>query len=36
MIGLFLGPILLAILMTAIQIYREDYLKNAIATSGIK
>jgi predicted PurR-regulated permease PerM len=26
MIGLFLGPILLAILMTAIQIYREEYL----------
>jgi predicted PurR-regulated permease PerM len=26
MIGLFLGPILLAILMTVIQIYREDYL----------
>ncbi|HEX9285442.1 MAG TPA: AI-2E family transporter [Nitrospirales bacterium] len=26
MIGLFLGPILLAILLTAIQIYREEYL----------
>jgi predicted PurR-regulated permease PerM len=26
LIGLFLGPILLAILMTAIQIYREEYL----------
>ncbi|WP_447976790.1 AI-2E family transporter [Candidatus Nitrospira bockiana] len=26
MIGLFLGPILLAILITAIQIYREEYL----------
>lgn len=26
LIGLFLGPILLAILITAIQIYREDYL----------
>jgi len=26
LIGLFLGPILLAILLTAIQIYREDYL----------
>ena len=27
MIGLFLGPILLAILITTIQIYREDYLR---------
>jgi predicted PurR-regulated permease PerM len=26
LIGLFLGPILLAILLTAIQIYREEYL----------
>jgi predicted PurR-regulated permease PerM len=26
MIGIFLGPILLAILITAIQIYREEYL----------
>ena len=26
MIGLFLGPILLAILITAMQIYREEYL----------
>jgi predicted PurR-regulated permease PerM len=26
LIGLFLGPIILAILMTAIQIYREEYL----------
>ena len=26
LIGLFLGPILLAILLSAIQIYREDYL----------
>ena len=27
LIGLFLGPILLAILITAIQIYREEYLR---------
>jgi predicted PurR-regulated permease PerM len=35
MIGLFLGPILLAILITTIQIYREDYLRkiNAKAVS---
>ena len=26
MIGIFLGPILLAILITAIQIYREEYV----------
>jgi len=26
LIGLFLGPILLAILLTTIQIYREEYL----------
>jgi len=31
MIGLFFGPILLAILMTAIQIYREEYLKKTSA-----
>jgi predicted PurR-regulated permease PerM len=31
MIGLFFGPILLAILMTAIQIYQEEYLKKASA-----
>ena len=28
-IGLFLGPILLAILLTAIQIYREEYLSES-------
>jgi predicted PurR-regulated permease PerM len=27
MIGVFLGPILLAILITAIQIYREEYVQ---------
>jgi predicted PurR-regulated permease PerM len=35
MIGLFLGPILLAILMTAIQIYREDYLMETNKGKGI-
>ena len=29
LIGLFLGPILLAILLTAIQIYREEYLSES-------
>lgn len=31
LIGLFLGPILLAILLTAIQIYREEYLHEQIS-----
>ncbi len=30
LIGLFLGPILLAILLTAIQIYREEYLSEPL------
>ncbi|TAL09074.1 MAG: AI-2E family transporter [Nitrospirae bacterium] len=33
LIGLFLGPILLAILITAIQIYREEYLSEPPPTA---
>lgn len=33
LIGLFLGPILLAVLLTAIQIYREEYLTEPAPTS---
>ncbi len=34
MIGLFLGPIVLSLLMTAIQIYREEYLSKESVPPG--
>lgn len=34
LIGLFLGPILLAILLTAVQIYREEYLSEQPSPSA--